>query len=181
MFTELGATHIDADKVAHETYLPGGPAHAPLVQYFGSSILAADGTVDRKRLGQRVFSDERDRRMLESIVWPAVNASIADILMRSHGLVIIEAAKLIEAKLGGISFPYDSIVLVTAREDAQLDRLMARDGITRDQALARVRAQLSQEEKRKHAQYVIDNSGTLDQTRAYVRFLYDNVLRPMLM
>lgn len=181
MFEELGAAHIDADKVAHGTYAKDGPAYPALVQYFGGDILTGTGEVDRKKLAQRVFNAPADLRKLEAIVWPAVNAAIADKLMTTpEGLVVIEAAKLIEAKRNGTALPHDYIVLVTATEDVQLERLMARDGCTREDALKRVRAQLSQAEKAKHAHYTINNSGTLDQTRQYVRFLYENVLKPQL-
>jgi dephospho-CoA kinase len=183
MLEELGAVHIDADKVAHETYAPGGPAYVPLVQHFGNCILAPDGTIDRQKLGKRVFGPEceADRRRLESITWPAVNAALADRLMQVHGgVVVIEAAKLIEAKLAGAPLPTDYTVLVTADEMVQVGRLMQRNGLTEAEAYARVRSQRPQAEKAKHAHYVIDNSGTLDQTRAYVRFLWENEFRPKL-
>ncbi|HVN64327.1 MAG TPA: dephospho-CoA kinase, partial [Candidatus Binataceae bacterium] len=163
ILSELGAPVIDADKSAHATYAPGGAAYGKVVAAFGSGILAADGTIDRKKLGPIVFGKPEELRRLTDIVWPATRDAIkADIAaMRAGGEtlpVVVEAAILIEA--GWTAF-CDEVWLVRAAREAVIDRVERERGLKPAETEARIRAQLSDDDRAKHATLVIDNNGTI--------------------
>ena len=155
-----------ADTAAHELMAPGGPAHAAVVGRFGRDILAADGAIDRAKLGAMVFADPGARAALEAIVHPLVLAHTRRLMAEvaaagSHALFVTEAALAIET---GYDRYYDRVVVVTCGEETRLRRLMERDGIGRDEALRRIGAQMPQDEKARRADLVIDASGTLAET-----------------
>jgi dephospho-CoA kinase len=166
MLAELGARVIDADKVAHEVMQPTGPAYNAVVQAFGRGILAADGSIDRARLGAIVFRDPAALRQLETLVHPATAAEVdRRIAQAVEPVVIVEAIKLIEA---GMHRHYDALWVVTAPRPLQIARLVAMRGLTDEEAALRVDAQPPQEEKAALADRVIVNDGDLDQLRTKV-------------
>lgn len=167
ILAELGARVIDADKVAHEVMLPGGPAHAAVVEAFGREIVAADGTIDRHELGAVVFRDPAALRRLESAVHPPTIAAVGQrIAEATEPVVVIEAIKLIEA---GMHRAYDALWVVTAPRSLQIARLMAARRLTREEAALRVDAQPPQEEKAALADVVIVNDGDLAELRKKVK------------
>lgn len=167
MLRDLGADTIDADAVAHEVMRPGQPAHTGIVQAFGSDILAADGTIDRARLGAIVFRDAAALAQLEGIVHPAVFARMQTLVRGSRQpVVVIEAIKLLEA---GYSITLcDVIWVVTSPRAQQISRLMQSRHLSQAEAELRIDAQPPQADKVRRADVVIDNSGTLDETRQQV-------------
>jgi dephospho-CoA kinase len=155
-----------ADRTAHELMSPGTSVWKDVVDHFGSGILHADGTIDRSKLGAIIFGDAAERRFLDATVHPRVierTREIADEVAGKGGyrIFVSEAALVYEA--GFASF-YDKVVAASCREDVQVARLMRRDGIIREEALRRIRAQMPQEEKTRRADYVIDTSGTIAET-----------------
>jgi dephospho-CoA kinase len=170
MLREAGALVIDADKVGHEAYARGGGCYDAVVAAFGREVVGPDGEIDRKALGGKVFGDPAQRKRLEGIVWPWMRGVMEQRLagLRSDGVpvVVLEAAVLIEADWTPI---VDRVWLVEVSPDVARERLMARNGLTAEQADARIGAQLTNEERERHAQAIIDNSGTLDELRQRVR------------
>jgi len=170
ILAEVGAPTLDADKIAHTTYAPGGPAYDGVVAAFGEDILAGDRTVDRKKLGPIVFADPSQLDKLTSIVWPATFERMKQMVaeMRARGErrpIVIEAAVLIEANWQPL---FDEIWLVTTSRERVIERVERDRGMAREAADARIRAQLSDDERRKHASIVITNEGTIDELRAKV-------------
>lgn len=167
ILTELGATGIDADKVAHEVVLPGEPAYDRVVAEFGPEIAPSGGPIDRARLGQIVFADPAALARLEAIVHPAVSQRIGRLVAEaSTPVVVIEAIKLLEA---GLSLRLcDQVWVVTAPRAEQIRRLMATRGLSEQEAILRIDAQPPQAEKVARADVVIDNSGTPDEVRRQV-------------
>lgn len=170
MLAELGATVLDADKVGHEIYLPGARAYDEVVATFGKKILAPDGTIDRKLLGPIVFADPAALKRLNAIVHPKMFERMREIVVEIHergnrSPIVIEAAILIEANWGPL---FDEIWLVTASRDNVIHRIERDRGLKPEQTEARIRAQLPDDERRKHATLVIENNGTLDDLRATV-------------
>ena len=171
MLAEMGATVLDADKVGHEIYLPGGPAYDEVVAAFGKKILAQDGTIDRKLLGPVVFADPAALKRLNAIVHPKMFERMREMVVEIHkrgngrSPIVIEAAILIEANWGPL---FDEIWLVTASRDNVIHRIERDRGLKPEQTEARIRAQLPDDERRKHATLVIENNGTLEELRAKV-------------
>jgi dephospho-CoA kinase len=171
---ELGALVMDADKVAHTTYAPGAPAYDPVIEAFGTGIVMPEGTIDRKKLGPLVFGNPAQLKKLESIVWPATRDAIrANVLkLRREGAtspIIIEAAILIEANWTAL---FDEIWLVRAPHQSVLERIERQRGLKPAETEARIRAQLSDSEREKHATLIIDNNGTLEQLRAQLEKIW---------
>ena len=158
---------LDLDGVAHEMMAPGGPAYGDVVAAFGRGILAADGTVDRKVLGARVFADAAARAELNALVHPRVReeeARRAAAHAAAGGRVFVtDAALLVEA---GFHLRFDRLVVVDCEGGEQLRRLVARDRIEETAARARIAAQMPAAEKRRFAHIVFDASGTLETTDA---------------
>ncbi|HIQ02708.1 MAG TPA: dephospho-CoA kinase [Anaerolineales bacterium] len=166
MLAELGATVIDADRVAHEVMRAGTPVHAAVVAAFGPGIVGARGEIDRTRLGARAFSDPEALARLERIVHPAVVQEVARrIAAAPTRVVVVEAIKLIEA---GMAEGCDSLWVTTCPPEEQVRRLMADRGLSREEAELRVRAQPPQEEKIARADVVIDTGSDLGRTRTQV-------------
>jgi len=175
-FKELGAAVIDADSVSRELMEPGTPVFFHVVEEFGPEILRGDGTIDRRRLGGAVFASEEKRRLLESIVHPAIHKAIAREIAEKEkisNIVIVEAALMIET--GGYK-EYDRLIVAACSPSIQLSRLMARDGLTESEAKARITAQMSMDEKIHFADYVINTSGTLKSTLEQVDIIYQKLL-----
>ena len=172
----LGCKLIEADKLGHEVLLPGGAAYASVVGKFGGGILSPDGAIDRKKLALEVFADKERLRLLNSLVHPEVRKK-TDELMTAYfaadpnAIVIVEAAIHIET--GGYK-RFDRLILVVCEERVQLERAMER-GATRAEALARLASQMPLAEKRKYADYVIDTSGTKEETLRQTREVYNSL------
>ncbi len=174
----LGCVVIDADQLAREVVEPGQPALAAIVEEFGAGVLRPDGTLDRQRLGAIVFADGARRRRLEEITHPAIRRRFLEHLERLAadgfaGIVVFDAPVMIET---GSHRLMDRMVVVVADEETQLARLMARDGLAREEALRRVRSQMPVADKARLADYVIDNSGDRAATEAQVRRVHAALL-----
>jgi len=170
---DLGCHLIQADELGHQVLMPGAEAYAPVVREFGPGVLAPDGTIDRALLAAEVF-DRPDRlAKLNSMVHPSVIRREEEMLKEIEardpaGIAVMEAAILIET---GSYRRFDKIVLAVARPEQQVERAMAR-GLSREKALARIERQMPLEEKRKHADYVIDTSGQKEDTLRQVGEVY---------
>lgn len=173
MLRDLGAPVVDADLIARQIVEPGQPAHADIVKEFGDEVVAADGTLDRKRLGEIVFADQAKRRILEAMTHPRIaiasQKEIAEHAGRGEPVVIYEAALIVENK---IHLGLDGLIVVKARPEQQVERAVKRDGITVEQARARVASQLPLDQKLEAATHVVDNTGTIEETRAQVARLW---------
>lgn len=177
MLLELGAErYIDADAVVHRLYLSGQPIALQVAEAFGPSVLAPDGSVDRKALGDVVFQDTDAMRRLEAIVHPAVGKAIAGELaaVSPGGVAVIDAVKLLE---GGSGAMCQSRWMVICTEEQELVRLIARNGLSPDEARARLRAQPPVQPRLPLVDEVIDNSGSLEETRNQVEAAYERFLR----
>ena len=176
MLQDLGAAVIDADQVTRQVQQPGEPVYQAIIEAFGEAILVAPGgPIDRQRLGAIVFSDPQALRRLEQIVHPAVHARILAWLdgVASHAQVaVIDAVKLLEA---GWKQVCDAIWVVTCTPEQQLRRLIETRGMSESEARMRIAAQPSQESRAAQADIVIDNSGSLDATRAQVNAAWERV------
>jgi dephospho-CoA kinase len=170
ILAELGAPVLDADKVAHSTYAPGAPAYQKVVAAFGSGVLGADGAVDRSKLGPIVFAKPEKLKELTDAVWPATLDALRNAVaeMRGRGEkapIVVEAAILIEADWMPM---FNEIWLVTASRERVIERVERDRGMKPEQTEARIRAQLPDSERVRHASLVIRNDGTLDALRAEV-------------
>ena len=164
---ELGCHVVDADQTAREVVIPGAAGLEAVVAAFGSEILREDGTLDRAKLGGIVFPDQNKRELLNSILHPFIIARQDELLDEWEktdptGIGVIDAALIIES--GGYK-RLDKLIVVHCRPAVQLERLMARDGLSEAEARQRVAAQMPQAEKCKYADYLIDTSDGFDSTR----------------
>ena len=169
MFRRAGIPVIDADLVSRKVSAPGGRAYSSIVLEFGDGILLADGHIDRKKLGGIVFSDPARRKRLEALTHPAILETVRKYLgkLSESGC----SAAMVEASLiheSGVKEMFDAIVLVRCNEETQIWRVMDRDKISRDEALSRIGAQMNANLKAFAADHVIDNSGSIEDTRAQV-------------
>lgn len=169
MLREMGAEVVDADQAAHEAYAPGTPGFDAVVREFGPEFVREDGTIDRQRLGALVFNDEPALRRLNAIVHPLVRewmaARTAEAAERGAVIVIQDVPLLYENGLEGL---FSSVLLVYVPEEVQLDRLVHSRGLPPDRARSIIAAQMPMDEKRRRAHHIIDNSGTMDETRRQV-------------
>jgi dephospho-CoA kinase len=167
LLAQLGAYVIDADRVAHQVMEPGQPAYRQVVEAFGQEVTSGGGPIDRATLGQIVFSDPEALARLEHIVHPAVFERIQALLAGTQApVVVIEAIKLLEA---GFSLRLcHSVWVVTADRELQIERLMRSRNLSREEAILRIEAQPPQAMKVAQADVVIENSGSLAETRAQV-------------
>lgn len=175
----LGCRLLKADELGHRLLLPGTEVYGRVVEAFGPSILDPDGRIVRRALASLVFDHPGKLALLNSIVHPAVIEE-EERWMRQiqasdpHGIAIVEAAILIET---GSYKRFDRIVLAVCTDEQQIARAMKRDGLTREEALARLSRQMPLAEKRKFAHFVIDTSGGKEQTLVQVKRLYDELRR----
>jgi dephospho-CoA kinase len=174
MFAALGVPVIDTDLIAREVVEPGRPALASVVDAFGPEVLALDGSLDRRRLRDRVFADSGQRRRLEAILHPAIRAEMERQSQAAGGAYQLLVIPLLAE--GGRRDHVDRVLLVDAPESAQLERLMRRDGGTREQAEAALRAQASRAQRRAIADDVLDNTGDPAALRAQVAALHERYL-----
>jgi dephospho-CoA kinase len=161
---------LDADQVARDVVAPATVGLRRVVEEFGESVLTADGKLDRPKLGSIVFNDEEKRLKLNLIIHPLV-FEVQDAWLKQceaetpDGIAIVDAALMIEA--GGYK-RFDKLVVVWCEPDLQLQRLMARDGLSRKDAERRIASQMPQDEKKSYADHLIDTSGGFDATRQQV-------------
>ena len=173
-FRELGCRVLDADKTAREVVEPGTLGLQLIIDEFGIEVLQPSGELDRKRLGAIVFADEEKRKLLNSIVHPLViEAQDRWLTECEHrdpdGVAIVDAALMIES--GGYK-RFDKLIVVWCEAAIQLQRLMARDGLTESEAKKRIGSQMPQEEKKRFADYLIDTSAGSEDTREQVVHLF---------
>lgn len=177
VFEELGCHRLDADRLGHQTLEPTGEAYAPVVKLFGPEILDPNGAINRRRLGGLVFADPKRLEQLNALVHPAVErlrlARIAEIAKTDpNAIVICEAAIYIET---GAVRRFDKVVLTVCGRELQIERAMARSGWSRQEAEARVARQWSDEEKRNAADFVIDTSKSMDDSRRQTVEVYNRL------
>lgn len=171
---ELGCHVLDADDTAREVVRRGASGLAAIVKVFGEGVLNSDGTLNRAKLGSIVFNDEGKRETLNSILHPEIIA-VQDQKVSEwesidpHGIGVVDAALMIES--GGYR-RFDKLVVVHCRPEVQLERLMVRTGLTRDDAQARIASQMTQEEKMRFADFLIDSSGDKIDTRHQTESVY---------
>ena len=176
---EFGAPILDADKVAHTTYAPGASAYDAVIAAFGNDIVAPDRTIDRKKLGAIVFGNSERLNKLTSIVWPAtfesIRRNVADLRASGAKLpIVVEAAILIEANWKSL---FDEIWLVRASREQVVSRIESQRGLKPAETEARIRAQLSDEERAKHATLVIENNGSLEELRDLLKTVWSEALK----
>jgi dephospho-CoA kinase len=168
MLEELGgAVMIDADAIAYEVQKPGGSAYGDIVAAFGREILKPDGTLDRRKLAAEVFSDPAKRERLNRIVHPRVREVELGLLDAHRGdpLVVLMVPLLLE---NGMQTLVDRVVVVTADDTQRRRRLWERSGMTGEEVDRRLASQMPEAEKIRHAHHLIDNGGSLEQTRLQV-------------
>lgn len=177
VFAELGCHVLDADDIAREVVAPGGEALRRVVERFGPEILHSDGSLDRAKLGAIVFADVEKRRLLNSLLHPYIIAR-QDQRLREweaadpSGIGIVDAALMIES---GGSKRFNKLVVVHCRPEIQLNRLMARNNLSREEAQRRINSQMSQEEKKAFADYLIDTSEGFEDTRRRTKEVYQEL------
>jgi dephospho-CoA kinase len=176
MLRELGAPIVDADLIARQVVEPGQPALAEIADRFGADVLDADGRLDRKAMGERVFSDPIARAALNAIVHPRIaiasRAALAELAAAGNPVALYDAALLVENQ---IHRGLDGLIVVSAPAAAQIERLCERDSIDESAARARLAAQLPLADKLAVADWVVDNGGSLEQTRAQVEAVWRQV------
>lgn len=172
LFAKLGVPVLDTDQIARDVVAPGMPALERLVIQFGPQILDAHGQLDRARMRERVFSDPAQRRELEAITHPAIREELARRAAAAGGDYQIHVIPLLVET--GRADAYDRVLVVDCPKEAQLERLLARDGTSRERAAEIIAAQASREERLNAAHDVIENTGTLEDLRRFVQTLHRN-------
>ena len=175
MFAELGCKVLDSDRITHELFSPGEPVNRAVAAAFGPSVVASDGSIDRRVLGELVFNDAALRQKLNAIVHPAIRQRQEDFLSavfaaEPDGIGMIEAALMFEA---GTYKNYDKVIVVTCSVDEQRRRLRERSRLTPEQIEARIASQMPVAEKATLADFIVDNSGSLEGTRRQVQEVYE--------
>jgi dephospho-CoA kinase len=176
---KMGCLLIQADELGHAALAKGAGVYSEVIEEFGSGILAADQSIDRKALAAQVFSDPERLAKLNALVHPWVvkkeERLIADFARRdSEGIAVVEAAILIET---GSYQRFDRLILVTCSEEQQFERAMRREGAAESDVRARLSRQMPLAEKRKYADFVIDTTGTKEETLRQARAVHDTLRR----
>lgn len=171
---DLGARVVDADQIARDVLAPGGPAYADVVHAFGSNIVRPDGTVDRKVLAARIFADASAREQLNALTHPHIRRLMAEETRHLSAapeteVIVLDIPLLFETRDAS---DLDGVIVVYAYEPTRLRRLIARDGLTEEEARRRVRAQMPLTEKVARADWVIDNTGAPEATRRQVEHVW---------
>jgi dephospho-CoA kinase len=178
VFRELGCHVLDADRVAREVVAPGTKGLERVVDAFGGgTVLQKDGNLDRAKLGAIVFADEKKRLLLNSIIHPLVFEEQETWLQSCEsadpdGIAIVDAALMIES--GGYK-RFDKLIVVWCRPDLQLQRLMSRDDMSREEAEQRIASQMPQDEKKTYADFLIDTSNSIEETRLQTTEVFDRL------
>ena len=174
---QLGCRVLDADSTAREVVAQGTEGLRRVAEAFGAQVLQADGSLDRARLAEIVFADEERRKLLNSILHPLIIAAQDEWLREREredpsGVAVIDAALMIET---GSYRRFDKLIVVHCDPGVQLERLMRRNNLTREEAERRVAAQMPQGEKMRHADFLIDTSGSREETRRRVEAIYEKL------
>lgn len=173
MFAARGAAVVDADRIAHALQEPGQPCHHQILEAFGTEILDGTGRIDRRRLGARVFAEPAARRRLEAIMHPAIRAACENEIRAAEAsgrpVCLVDAALILES---GQRDRFDAIVLVSAPEAVQVDRLVRSRGLTEAEARQRIQSQWTTTAKAALADFVIDTGGDLADTEGQVARVY---------
>ena len=175
-----GAKIIDLDQVSREVVQPGTEAWLKITSFFGQEVLCGDGSLNRKRLGEIIFADPKKRKKLNEITHETIIKQVqiqkdkfkADPSNRGKVLVIM-APLLIEA---GMNNMVDRVIVVYCTEEIQKSRLMKRENIDEQEAVRRIRSQMPLEEKMQFANYIIDNSGSLEETKKQVAEIWNSLI-----
>jgi dephospho-CoA kinase len=175
----LGCFLIQADELGHQVIEPGGEAYDAVIAFFGGEILNPDGRIDRRRLAARVFANPEELAKLNALVHPPVKAreqTLAAGFARDHpdGIAVTEAAILVET---GSYKDYNRLIVAFCRPEQQIERAMERDGVSREEVLNRLSRQMPLEDKVKYADFVIDTSGSKENTLQQVRTVYEALRR----
>jgi dephospho-CoA kinase len=170
----FGCRVLDADEVARRVVEPGTEGLRAVVEAFGAEVLRGDGTLDRARLGAVVFGDEEKRLRLNAILHPLIMAEQDEQFRRwaleePRGIGVVEAALMIES--GGHQ-RFDRLIVVHCRPETQLERLMLRNHLSREEAERRIASQMPQEEKLRYADFAVDTSGDFEETRRQTEAVY---------
>lgn len=177
MLREKGAVILSADRLGHQVYRPGTPAWQAVVDAFGRQVLASDGSIDRQKLGAIVFADAEARKRLNAITHPPMREMmrqrLADLASQGTAVAVLEAALLLDA---GWDDLVDEVWVTALPAAVAAQRIAARGALTYEEALARIRAQLSDEERIKRADVVIDTDCSLAETRRQVEEQWSRLL-----
>ena len=169
LFLSAGIPVVDADLGARAVVLPGAPGLADIIEHFGEAYLLSDGTLDRKRLGALIFSDREKRKELDVLLKERISdwiqAEKERYISEGHKLIVLDIPLLYE---GGYEDSCDAVMVVYVPEELQVQRLMSRNHLDADEATWRMQSQLSIEKKKELADFVIDNSGTIEETKKQV-------------
>jgi dephospho-CoA kinase len=177
IFKDLGATLIDADKLARDIVDRGTPVWEKIVDHFGNKILNKNGTINREKLGREVFRNEKQRQRLNEITHPEIlkeiNNSIEKYRREGKKIIILEAALIIEKE--NLKKMIDKLIVVSASKDMQIKRLRNRDGFSKEQAILRINSQIPTQEKIKHADYVINNNLDIKNIKNQVEHIWEEL------
>ncbi|AQX53525.1 dephospho-CoA kinase [Priestia flexa] len=169
IFREMNIPVIDADQIAKEVVQNGRVAYSKIVEAFGKEILQEDLEINRAALGQIIFHNEQERQKLNSIVHPEVRSEMLkqkeQLIAEQYQLVVLDIPLLFESKL---TYLVDQVIVVHVNELVQLERLQKRNNLSKEDALARIKSQLPLTEKAKMADFIIDNNGSIDETKEQV-------------
>jgi dephospho-CoA kinase len=173
---ELGAVVLDADRIGHEAYKPNTETWLEVVSAFGRQILTSNGEIDRRRLAQIVFSDPESLARLNQIVHPRMyemmKTQIEEFRRQGVKVVVLEAAILLEADWTPL---VDEVWVTVTPEHEVVKRTVERTGLPEEQVIARIRSQLSSEERTKHANVIINNDGSIDELKVKIKELWDRI------
>jgi len=174
LLTEFGASTIDADQVAREVVVPGSPGLVQVVGAFGYEILLSSGELDRAKLGAIVFADPKKRLELEEILHPLIKARTTQLIGEQASEIVVYAVPLlVEAN---VDYPFDAIITVEAGVENQVSRLMQSRSMAESDARARIEAQTSASDRELRANFVIDSSGTKEQTKRQVELVWQKLI-----
>ena len=178
-FNELGAHIIDSDSLVHHLYEQDKQLKREIVTLFGNSVLDENGNINRVNLGKLVFNDKNGLERLNKLVHPKVKSVLDEkikFLKKSgfNGLVIALVPLLIEA---GMADDFDAVVVVTADEQNRIQRVLERDNLTEHEVKLRIKSQIEDNQRVKYADYVIDNNGSLTETKSQVNKIYNSIIQ----
>ncbi|MBA67167.1 MAG: dephospho-CoA kinase [Chloroflexi bacterium] len=175
ILNSLGVEVIDADKVGHEAYTPNSEGWRKVISVFGQDIVGSENEIDRKKLGGIVFSDPSEMEKLNKLMHPIIHNLVEEKikLLSNQGVkvVVLEAAILIEANWQDLT---DEIWLAKSNQEVVIERVQLRNNFTREEIIKRIQSQMSNDEREKHSDIVIDNNGTIEQLEEKIKTLWQS-------
>ena len=175
LLAEHGASTIDADDVARQVVAPGTAGLAEVVEAFGDEVILATGELDRQKLGDMVFSNPERRLQLESILHPLIKIRTTELInSQTSAIVVYSVPLLVEAN---VDYPFDTVITVEAGADNQVQRLVKSRSLSEEEARMRVSAQTTASNREARADYVIDSSGTKEQTKQQVDIVWRQLVK----